>query len=69
MNTIESAGKAYGTDTAKSQRVNTVGWLAGSTAIIALLTLSADASIGVGLAVIGISAMVTVVSYLILRDR
>ena len=48
--------------------VSAVAWLAGITAVVALGILSQDATIGMGLGVIGVSGMVAVVSYFILRD-
>ena len=72
MNTIENQGRDSarddGSSTARSQRVSAVAWLAGITAVVALGILSQDATIGMGLGVIGVSGMVAVVSYFILRE-
>ena len=71
MNTTENQVRDSDRDeslaAARSQRVTAVAWLTGITAVVALATLGDDATIGMGLGVIGISGMVAVVSYLILR--
>lgn len=53
---------------ARAQRVTAAAWLAGITAVVALGTMSSTATIGAGLAVIGVAGMVTAVCYFILRD-
>ena len=53
----------------RSQRVSAVVWLVGITAVVALGILSQDANVGMGLGVVGVSGMVTVVSYFILREK
>lgn len=53
---------------ARAQRVTATAWLAGITAVVALGTMSSTATIGSGLAVIGVAGMVTAVCYFILRD-
>lgn len=72
MNTIENQAGApaheESASTARPRRVAAVAWLTGITAVIALATLSDGASVGMGLGVIGVSGMVTAVSYFILRD-
>ena len=54
---------------ARSQRVTTAAWLAGITAVIALGDLKSDASLGAGLAVVGVSTMVAFVCFIIVRDK
>lgn len=53
---------------ARAHRVTATAWLAGITAVVALGTMSSTATIGAGLAVIGIAGMVTAVCYFILKD-
>ena len=53
---------------ARAHRVTATAWLAGITAVVALGTMSSSATIGTGLAVIGVAGMVTAVCYFILRD-
>jgi hypothetical protein len=71
MNTVENQVKDSAGDESTSahrtQRVVAVAWLAGITAVVALGTMSGGATIGQGLGVIGVSGMVAVVSYFILR--
>ena len=71
MNTIENQASATAHEesatTAKSRHVTAVAWLTGITAVVALGALSSDASVGMGLGVIGVSGMVATVSYFILR--
>jgi len=73
MNTIENQARDSSCDESaakvKSQRVTTVAWLTGVTAVVALLTLSNSASVGMGFGVIGVCGMVSVVCFLLLRDR
>lgn len=52
----------------RSHRITIVGWLAGITAVIAILNVGDNASVGTGLGVIGISGMVAFVSYTILKS-
>ena len=52
----------------RSLRITAVAWLAGITAVVALVNLGDAASIGTGLGVIGISGMVAFVSYTILKS-
>jgi hypothetical protein len=52
----------------KSNRVAAVAWLAGVTAVVALGTMSTNDSIGSGMAIAAIAAMVTAVSYFILKS-
>jgi len=72
MNTIENqvtdTAQDERTSEARSQRVTTVAWLTGVTAVVALGTMSGGATIGMGLGVIGIAGMVAIVSYLILKS-
>lgn len=68
-NQMSAAEQDERTSAAKSHRVTTVAWLAGVTAVVALGTMNGDATIGAGLGVIGVSGMVALVCYLILRDR
>jgi hypothetical protein len=71
MSTLENQGKDSANDqvaaSAKTQRVTAVAWLAGITAVIALGTMNGGATLGQGLGVVGVSAMVAIVSYFILR--
>ena len=72
MNTIENQVKDSAADenpsAHRTQRVVAVAWLAGITAVVALGTMSGGATtIGQGLGVVGVSGMVAVVSYFILR--
>jgi hypothetical protein len=71
MNTIENQVKdSAGDESAaahRSQRVVAVAWLAGVTAVVALGTMSGGATLGQGIGVLGVSGMVAVVSYFILR--
>ena len=71
MSTLETQVKDSASDqvaaAARSQRVTSVAWLAGITAVVALVTMSGGATLGQGLGVIGVSAMVAIVSYFILR--
>ena len=71
MNTIENPLSATSRDqrapSARSERVTTVAWLTGITAVVALGVLSTDASVGMGLGILGVSGMVAAVSYFILR--
>ncbi len=53
---------------AKSHRVTAVAWLAGITAVVALGTVRTDDSFGAGMAVAAVAAMVTAVSYFILKS-
>jgi len=53
---------------AKSHRVTAVAWLAGITAVVALGTMSTNDSLGSGMAIAAIAAMVTAVSYFILKS-
>lgn len=55
--------------TAKSKRVTAAAWLAGVSAVVALDCVGSNASLGTGVAVLGISAMVALVCYFILRDK
>lgn len=68
-NQISASEQDESTATAKSHRVTTAAWLAGVTAVVALGTMSSSASVGAGLGVIGVSGMVALVCYFILRDR
>ena len=45
-----------------------VAWLTGITAVVVLLSLSEGATVGTGLGVIGVSGMVAIISYLLLRN-
>jgi hypothetical protein len=54
--------------TARAHRVTATAWLAGITAVVALGTMSSSATIGTGIAVVGIAGMVTAVCYFILKD-
>jgi len=71
MSTLENQVKDPAGDqvaaAARTQRVTTVAWLAGITAVIALGTMNGGATLGQGIGVIGVSSMVATVSYLILR--
>ncbi len=73
MNTIEDSVRDSAREDeasiARAERVSTVGWLTGITAVVALGVLSQGANIGMGLGVIGVSGMVVSVSYFILRER
>jgi hypothetical protein len=73
MNTMENQARDSACDESaaakKSQRVNTVAWLAGITAVVALLAMSESPSVGMGLGVIGVCGMVAFVCYMLLRDR
>jgi hypothetical protein len=73
MNTIENQARDSTRDESagnvKSQHVTTVGWLTGITAVVALLSLSNSASLGMGVGVLGVCGMVAVVCYLLLRNR
>ena len=73
MNTIEEQRRDAAADAsaaeARHRRVTAVAWLAGVTAVIALLGVSSDASFGTGLAVIGVCGMVAAVSWMILREK
>ncbi len=54
----------------KAGRIKAVAWLAGVTAVFAIIGMSDSAnhvSVGMGIGVIGVSAMVAYVSYLILK--
>ena len=72
MNMIENQvprpGENDDRSVSRSSRIQTVAWLAGVTAVVALGSLRESASFGVGLAVIAVSGMVAFVSYLILRE-
>ena len=72
MNTTENQVRDSARDesaaAARSQRVSAVSWLTGITAVCALGILSSGATVGMGLGVIGVSGMVTIVSYLLLRS-
>lgn len=72
MNTTEnqdSGAAAEKIAAQRSQRVTTVAWLVGITAVVALgiMTDTATVSIGMGLGIIGVASMVAFVSYLILK--
>ena len=69
MSTPENQVKDSASDatTSKSQRITTVAWLTGVTAVVALMTLNNGASVGVSLGVTAVSGMVAFVSYLLLR--
>jgi len=71
MNTIEhqegAAAHEESAATAKSRRATAVAWLAGTTAVVALGTLTTGASVGMGLGILGVSGMVAAVSYFILK--
>lgn len=54
---------------ARAKRTNTVVWLVGITAVLALCVLQEGATVGTGLGVIGVSAMVAFISYLILKEE
>ncbi len=73
MNTIENqlrdSAHENEASTARAERVSTVAWLTGITAVVALGLLSQSATIGMGLGVIGVCGMVVSVSYFILRER
>jgi hypothetical protein len=66
-NQVRDSARDESAGAARSQRVSAVAWLTGITAVFALMTLSDGATIGMGLGGIGISGMVAVVSYLLLR--
>ena len=51
----------------RSHRVETAAWLAGVSAFMGFLTLNSNASIGAGIAIVGLAGMVTLVCYFILR--
>jgi hypothetical protein len=72
MNTIENQIRDTASEQsaaeARSQRVSAVAWLTGITAVVALGIMSEGATFGMGLGVIGVSGMVAVVSYLILKS-
>ena len=70
MNTPENQVKDSASDaaTSKSQRVTTVAWLTGVTAVVALMTLNNGATIGASLGVVDVSGMVAFVSYLVLKS-
>jgi hypothetical protein len=53
----------------RSQDVTVAAWLAGVTAVVGFLTLGTDATFGSGFGAVGISGMVTIVCYLILRAK
>lgn len=71
MNTIENQAKDSASDENAaahgSQRVIAVAWLTGITAVVALGTMSGGATVGQGIGVLGVSGMVAMVSYFILR--
>jgi hypothetical protein len=67
MNTIENTTSEESISQARSQRVSAVAWLTGVTAVCALGFLSNGATVGTGIGVIGIAAMVSVVSYFLLK--
>ena len=73
MNTIENqlthSARDESATATKPDRVSTVAWLTGITAVVALMVLSDSPSVGTGLGVIGVCGMVAVVCYLVLRDR
>lgn len=68
MNTIENTSRDESTSQERSQRASAVAWLTGITAVCALGILSEGATIGMGLGVIGVAGMVSIVSYLLLRN-
>ncbi len=53
----------------RSNRVETAAWLAGVSAFLGFITLNSQASIGAGIAFVGVEGMVAVVCYFILRTR
>jgi hypothetical protein len=53
----------------RSHRVTTTAWLAGASAFLGFMTLESKATIGAGIAFVGIAGMVAVVCYFILRAR
>jgi hypothetical protein len=67
MNTIENTTSEESISQARSQRVTAVAWLTGVTAVCALGFLSEGATVGMGIGVIGIAAMVSIVSYFLLK--
>ena len=71
MNTTENQGRDSARDESaaatRSQRVSAVAWLTVITAVVALGIMSGGATIGTGLGVIGVSGMVAIVSYFLLR--
>jgi hypothetical protein len=66
-NQVKDSARDENTSAHRTQRVVAVAWLAGITAVVALGTMSGGATLGQGLGVIGVSGMVAVVSYFILR--
>jgi hypothetical protein len=53
---------------ARAHRVTTTAWLAGITGVVALGTMSSNDSVGAGIAVFAVAAMVTAVCYFILKS-
>jgi hypothetical protein len=53
----------------RSGRVETAAYLAGFSAFFGFVTLPKEATIGTGIAFVGIAGMVAVVCYFILRAR
>jgi len=68
MNTTENTKSEESTSSERSQRATAVAWLVGVTAVCALGILSSGATVGMGLGVIGVAAMVSVVSYFLLKS-
>jgi hypothetical protein len=68
-NQIRSSETAEVPASARSHRIVVVAWLAGVTAVVALGTMDGSATVGTGLGVIGVSGMITIVSWLILKAR
>ena len=72
MNTTENHVRDSARDesesAARSQRISAVAWLTGITAVVALAIMSDGATVGTGLGVIGVSSMVAIVSYLLLKS-
>ncbi len=54
---------------ARAQRIKSVVWLTGVTAVVALMVLNDGASLGMGIGVVGVAAMVAAVSFMILREK
>ena len=67
-NQVRDSAREESAAAARSQRVSAVAWLTGITAVVALLIMSEGATVGMGLGVIGVSGMVAIVSYLLLRN-